>query len=213
MSRMVGSFAILLAAAGLLGAGAQAQTPPPSLLQRMAAQSQDVQSYTAAVHADIAMHTFPFLSPSLDGTYYHKEPSKNKIVFTSGLPFIAKQFSKVYPEVESPSRWNNVYVVTIESDQDGITTFKLEPRKHGRVDHIDAKVDDKTAEVTSMRWDYNDGGYATLDQTYGTVAGHLLVTEQIGHFEVPHYTADLKSTFSNFKINTPIPDSIFAADS
>ncbi len=216
MTGSVRSFVLLLAAAGLLGATAQAQSPsssPQPLLARMVAQSESVQSYTAAIHADIAMRTFPYLSPSLDGMYYHKEPSKNKIVFTSALPFIAKQFSKIYPEVESPSRWNDVYVVTAQGDADGMTTFKLVPRKHGRVDHIDAKVDDKTAEVTSLRWNYNDGGYATLDQTYGTVAGHLLVTQQIGHVEVPHYTADLKSTFSNFKINTPIPDSVFQADS
>lgn len=182
-----------------------------SLLQRMIAESGSVKSYTASVHADVAMHTFPYLSPSLDGTYYHKEPSKNKIVFTSGLPFIAKQFSKVYPEVESPSRWQQIYVISSEGDDGSFTTLKLVPRKHGRIDHIDAKIDDKTAEVVSMRWNYNDGGYATLQQTYGDVDGHRLVTQQTGHFEVPHYNADLKSTFSNFKIDAAIPDSIFSS--
>ncbi|HEV3153002.1 MAG TPA: hypothetical protein VGZ02_04295 [Candidatus Baltobacteraceae bacterium] len=216
MTRTVRGGLVLCAAAFLttLAVPSRAQTPSPaasaSLLERMVAQSQDVQSYTASVHADIAMHSFPFISPSLDGTYYHKEPSKNKIVFTSGLPFIAKQFSKVYPQVESPSRWSTVYLVTTESDDAGYTTFKLVPRKHGRIDHIDAKVDDKTAEVTSMRWNYNDGGYATLDQTWGAVGGHLLVTQQDGHFEVPHYSADLKSTFRDFKLNAVIPDSVFA---
>jgi hypothetical protein len=187
--------------------GASAQP----LLTRMIAQSGTVKSYTASVHADVAMHTFPFLSPSLDGTYYHKEPSKNKIVFTSGLPFIAKQFSKVYPEVESPSRWQQIYVISSEGDDGAFTTLKLVPRKHGRIDHIDAKIDDKSAEIVSMRWNYNDGGYATLDQTYGDVGGHRLVTQQTGHFEVPHYNADLKSTFSNFKIDAAIPDSIFSS--
>lgn len=191
---------------------AQTPSPAPGLLQRMVAQSQSVSSYTASVHADIAMHSFPFLSPSLDGTFYHKEPSHNKIVFTSGLPFIAKEFSKVYPQVESPSRWNDVYLVSTESDDGAFTTFKLVPRKHGRIDHIDAKVDDRTAEVTSLRWNYNDGGYATLDQTYAPVSGHLLVTAQSGHFEVPHYDADVKSTFSDFKLNADIPDSVFTSD-
>jgi hypothetical protein len=198
-----------------LAAPVLAQSPSGSvtLMQRMVDQSQAVQSYTASVHADIAMHSFPFLSPSLDGTYYHKEPSRNKIVFTSGLPFIAKEFSKVYPQVESPSRWDDVYVVSMESDDSGYTTFKLVPRKHGRIDHIDAKVDDRTAEVMSLRWNYNDGGYATLDQIYTAVEGHLLVTAQSGHFEVPHYNADMKSTFSDFKLNAAIPDSVFRADS
>ncbi len=181
-----------------------------AVLQRLIASTDGVRSYTASVHADIALRTFPFLSPSLDGTFYHKEPSRNKIVFTSGLPFIAKQFSKVYPEVESPSRWTQIYQISTESDAGGFTALKLVPRKHGRIDHIDAKIDDKTAELVSLRWNYNDGGYATLDQSYGNIQGHELVTEQTGHVEVPHYTADLKSTFSGFKINANIPDSVFA---
>jgi hypothetical protein len=184
---------------------------PGDLLQRMAAAAGTVKSYTAVVHADVAMHTFPYLSPSLEGTYYHKEPSKNKIVFTSNLPFIAKQFSKIYPEVPSPSEWQQIYAITTESDDGTYTTLKLVPRKHGRIDHIDAKVENKTAEVVSMRWNYNDGGYAMLNQTYGDVSGHLLVTNQSGHFETPRYNADLKSTFSNFKIDASIPDSVFEA--
>lgn len=215
MKRFVQNVAALFAIAALVGGGvarATMQSPQP-LLQRMIAASGSVKSYTADVHADVAMHTFPYLSPTLDGTYYHKEPSKNKIIFTSGLPFIAKQFSKVYPEVPSPSEWDRIYVVTTESDDGGATTLKLVPRKHSRIDHIDAKIDDKTAEVISMRWNYNDGGYATLEQTYGQVSGHLLVTQQSGHFEVPHWNADLKSTFSNFKIDAQIPDSVFTANS
>jgi hypothetical protein len=193
-------------------ASAQAPDTSAALMQRLIANTSAVKSYTATVHADIALRTFPYLSPSLDGTYYHKEPSHNKIIFTSGLPFIAKQFSKIYPEVESPSRWTEVYYVTSEGDAAGSMTFKLVPRKHGRIDHIDAKVDDKTAELVSLRWNYNDGGYATLDYTYGEIDGHPLFTQQTGHVEVPHWTADLKSTFTDFKLNANIPDSVFAKE-
>ena len=205
------AFAVLCGAVPVFARSDTAAASTQPILQRMIAASGSVKSYTASVHADVAMHTFPFLSPSLDGTYYHKEPSKNKIVFTSGLPFIAKQFSKVYPEVESPSRWEQIYEVTSEGDDGSFTTLKLVPRKHGRIDHIDAKIDDKDAEVVSMRWNYNDGGYATLNQSYGEVDGHRLVVQQTGHFEVPHYNADLKSTFSNFKLDAAIPDSVFSS--
>ncbi len=179
------------------------------LIARMTA-ADNVRSYTASVHADIAMHSFPFLSPSLDGTYYHKQPSMNKIVFTSGLPFIARQFSKVYPEIESPARWLEMYDISVESSDREDTTLKLVPRKHGRVDHIDAKIDDATGDLIELRWNYGDGGYATLQQTYSVVQGHRLVTQQSGHVEVPNYNADLRSTFTAFKINANIPDSVFA---
>lgn len=196
--------ATLLTLALLMGAA------PSDLVQRAGALADDVRSYTASVHADVALHTFPYLSPSLDGTYYHKVPNKNKVVFTSGLPFMAKQFSKVYPEVPSPSQWPSLYVISTESDDGTATTFKLVPRKHSRIDHIDAKVDDKSAEVLSMRWNYNDGGYAQLNQVYGDVDGHRLVVQRNGHFDTPHYNADMKSSFTQFKVNVNIPDSVFA---
>jgi hypothetical protein len=204
-------FALCAVFAALVPAAAQSPSAPTviEVINRMVA-ADTLHSYTANVHADIAMHSFPFLSPSLDGTYYHKEPSKNKIVFTSGLPFIAKQFSKVYPEVESPSNWLQKYYVSIEGQDGAYTTLKLIPRKHGRIDHIDAKIEDKTADLVELRWNYNDGGYATLDQTYSVIDGHRLVTQQTGHFEVPHYNADLKSTFTAFKLNAEIPDTVFS---
>lgn len=212
LARRVACLLCGFAAIGLAVPGAaQTSAPSSTLLQRVIAASSALKSYTASVHADVAMHTFPYLSPSLEGTYYHKEPSRNKIIFTSGLPFMAQQFSKVYPQVESPSRWADVYDISTESDAAGFTTLKLAPKKHGRVDHIDAKIDDKTAELVSLRWNYVDGGYATLDQTYTTVQGYTLVTQQTGHLEVPHWTADLKSVFSNFKLNVNIPDSVFTS--
>jgi len=213
MKRIVPTAAAVFSlCAVLLGAVLPAAAQNPSIsdiISRMVA-ADTVRSYTASVHADIAMHSFPFLSPSLDGTYYHKEPSKNKIVFTSGLPFIAKQFSKVYPEVESPANWTKKYYVSMEAQDAQYSTLKLVPRKHGRIDHIDAKIDNATADLVQLRWNYNDGGYATLNQTYSVVDGHRLVSAQSGHFEVPHYNADLKSTFTAFHINASIPDSVFA---
>jgi hypothetical protein len=197
-----------LAAGVMLPARAQNLTPA-EIIRRMVAEDT-VHSYTASVHADVVMHSFPFLSPSLDGTYYHKEPNKNKIVFTSGVPFIAQQFSKVYPQVDSPSLWMEKYNVSVESANASDTILKLVPHKQGRVDHIDAKIDNKTADLLELRWTYNDGGYATLDQAYGVIQGHRLVTQQTGHLEVPNYNADVKSTFSRFRINADIPDSVFA---
>jgi len=212
MSRLGSIFGVLAALAIALTQASPAQSNGDELMQRLIAQSGRLHSYTAAVHADINMRTFPYLSPSLDGTYYHKEPDKNKIVFTSGLPSIAKQFSKVYPQVPSPAHWKTVFLISTEGDADGVTTFKLVPRKHGRIDHIDARVDQKSATVVGLRWNYNDGGYANLDQSYTTVDGSLVVNQQTGHFEVPSYTADMKSTFSDFKINASIPDSVFTQD-
>src|SRR5947209_4549758 len=78
MSRLGSIFGVLATLALALTQASPAQSSSDALLQRMIAQTGHMHSYTAAVHADIAMHTFPYLNPSLDGTYYHKEPDKNK---------------------------------------------------------------------------------------------------------------------------------------
>ncbi|MDQ2872906.1 MAG: hypothetical protein M3R35_07255 [Candidatus Eremiobacteraeota bacterium] len=208
---------ITIAATAFLPAGAAAGSGPAAngaaLLRKMAQVNPHLKSYTASIHADVTLHAFVSLSPTLDGTYYHKEPGKDKLVFTSGVPSIAKQFSKIYPHIDSPSSWNSVYVVSTGPDDGTYTAFKLVPRRNGRVDHIDVKVDDKLATISEMRWTYNDGGYALLDQTYKQIDGNYLVTHQTGHVDTPHYSADLVSTFSNFKVNVPISDAVFKAES
>lgn len=206
LSAAVAAAAFLLT----LSPAGQASTNSDQLLQRLSSANSGLRSYTAAVSADVVMHSFPYLSAHVSGMYYHKEPSKDKVVFTSGLPFIAKQFSNVYPHVESPARWRDVYDISVERDDGTYTTFKLVPRNHGRIDHIDAKVGDRTAELAQLRWNYVDGSYATLNQTYGKVGAYRLVTRESGHFENPDYNADLSSTFGNFKVNVAIPDSVFS---
>ncbi len=178
------------------------------MLARMTALNPRLHAYEAAIHVDIALHTFPYISPSLDGTYYHKEPSKDKIAFNT-VPAIAAQFNKIYPHVESPSRWTKVFVVTNQGDDGSKTTFKLVPRIRGRIDHITVKVDDPTATIVEMTWNYNDGGFATLDQTFAKINGNYVATSQKGHVEVPNYKADVDSSFSHFKLNPQIPDSVF----
>lgn len=187
----------------------QASTFSNPALEKLIALNDRLHSYTADVRADVVMHSFPYLSPSLTGTYYHKEPNKNKIVFTGGVPFIANQFSNVYPRVESPSHWNDVYVISVEKDDGTYTYFRMVPRTSGRIDHINAKVADESGELAELRWNYTGGGHATLDQTYGKVGAYWLVTHQTGHFEDSNYNADVASTLSNFKLDAQIPDSVF----
>jgi outer membrane lipoprotein-sorting protein len=199
-------FAVALAALSLGSARAAA---PGDLLARMVAVNPSLHSYTATLHANVALKSFPFLSASLVGTLYHKEPNQDKVVFTQGLPMMADQFDKLYAHIESPARWQQVYVVAVGTDDGTTTTFKLTPRKKGNVDHIDAKVDDATATVESMRWNYDNGGYATMDNRYGHVQNATLVTSQTGHVEEPGYTADITTSIDNYKLNPELSDSIF----
>jgi outer membrane lipoprotein-sorting protein len=94
-------------------------------------------------------------------------------------------------------------------DDSVTTTFRLVPKKNGRVDHLDVKTDDTNATITSYTWTYKDGGFVAFDQSYKTVDGDFLVDKQSGHVELPSYKADVTSQFSNYRINVSIEDSVF----
>jgi hypothetical protein len=181
-----------------------------TLLARMAAVNPSLHAFTATMHAHVVMKSFPFLSADLDGTYYYKAPNKNKVVFTGGVPLVAQQFDKLYAHIDSPSQWEEEYIVTMVSDDGATTRFRLVPRKSGNIERIDATADDKSATVTSMRWNYNNGGYAEMTNRYGQVDGNLLVTSQTGHVEEPGYAADITSTIGGYKLNPTLSDGIFA---
>jgi hypothetical protein len=183
--------------------------PSEGLLSRMAQVNPNLHAFTATLHAHVAMRSLPFLVTDLVGTYYYKEPDKNKVVFTSGLPLVAQQFDKLYAHIESPSQWERVFDVTLVSD-DGVTgVFRLVPRKTGNIDYIDATADDKSATVKSMRWNYRNGGYAEMTNRYGDIDGNLVPTSQNAHIEEPGYVADITATIDGYKINPVLPDTLF----
>jgi outer membrane lipoprotein-sorting protein len=196
---------------GLFAAPLRA-APASDLLARMSELNPNLHTFTATLHAHVVLKSFPFLSADLSGTYYYKEPDKTKVVLSSGVPMVARQFDKLYAHIESPSMWREVYAVSAISDDGSTTTFRLTPRKRGNVDHIDAVVDDNKATLTSMRWNYDNGGYAQMTNHYGRVQSNVVVESQVGHVEEPGYTADLSSTIDNYTINPKLPDSVFSSE-
>jgi outer membrane lipoprotein-sorting protein len=224
--RIVVSVIAALAVAGAVGPGpiaaedaTPAATQPASagstqsnpVYRRMVAVNAGLHSYKADIHADIALKTFPFLSPSLDGNVYFKQPDKQAVNFDT-VPALAAQFKKLYPRVEPPGAWPAIYTISVLGDDNGQTTFRLVPRKHGRVAHLDVKADDTTATIRSMTWTYEDGGYVTFDQTVFTKSGNYLIKSQTGHVELSSYKADVTIAYSNYKLNVAIADAIFTPD-
>ncbi len=224
--RSVVSVIAVLALAGAVGPvriaaenTAPAATPPAAagsaqdnpLYRRMVQLNAGLHSYKADLHADIALKTFPFLSPSLDGNVYFKQPDKQAVNFDT-VPALAAQFKKLYPHVEPPGIWPAIYTISVLGDDNGQTTFRLVPKKHGRVEHLDVKADDGNATIKSMTWTYEDGGYVTFDQDMMSKSGDYLIKSQTGHVELPSYKADVKIAYSNYKLNVTIADAVFTPD-
>jgi hypothetical protein len=187
-----------------------AASPGDDLLARAAAINPNLHTFAATLRAHVVMKSFPYLSADVSGNWYYRQPDKYKVVFTGGLPIIAQQFDKLYVRLEPPSQWKARNVVTVTSD-DGIAThFHLVPRRQGNVESIDATVDDKSATVTSMRWNYAKGAYAEVRNRYQRIDGNEVVASQSGHVEEPGYTGDITSTVDDYKINASLPDGVFS---
>lgn len=186
-----------------------AETASNPLLARMVKLNADVKTYSAALHVDVVMKSFPFLSPSLDGDVYYEAPDKTAVVFNT-VPILAEQFKKVYPKVDPPSKWLQLYDVSVLGDQKGVTTFRLVPHNAARVDHLDVQADDKNATILAMTWTYRDGGTVSLAQQFAPVDGHLLVSRQSGQIALPGYQADVAAAFSGYKLNVPLDEAVFS---
>jgi hypothetical protein len=204
------TFALLAAAAfAALAAPSVPAFAQDDLFARMQHVNNGLNTYQADVTVAIKMNTFPYLSPTLEGKAYYKRPDKNAVQFQS-VPALAGQLKKVVGQMEPPSDWPKLYEWTKTSDDGSTAMFRLVRKKNGRIDHVDVKVDDKTATVSEMTYFYKeDGGSIKFTNTYDQINGNYLVKAQTGKVDIPHYNADVSSTFANYKINVPVNDAVF----
>jgi outer membrane lipoprotein-sorting protein len=214
MRSFTARFAVVLLVLGAALPGG-AQTAPAGnaadVYARMQRVNAGLHSYSASLHVDVQTHGFPYISPSLDGTAYYEEPDRSAIVFET-VPALASQFKKVYPQLEPPSEWPRIYDVTPVFDDGTTAQFRLVRKKNGRIDHVDVTVDDKTATVSSMTYVYKDGGSIAFTQTYAFIDGNYVIKSQTGKVDIPHYSADVASSFTNYRLNVKIDDAVFATD-
>ncbi len=212
-------FLALLASIASTGVPSPAQSLVPTddttrqaasgeLFQRMVHVNDGLRSYKADLHVDVALKTFPYLSPSLDGSVYYQQPDRQAVVFDY-LPSLAGSFKKLYAKIEPPNLWPSVYNFTVVSDLQGTTLFRLVPRKHGRVAHLDVAVDDATATIRRYTWTYEDGGFIAFDQSFTTINGNYLVNGQTGDVELPSYKAKVRSSLTNYHLNVAIDNGVF----
>ncbi len=208
---MIRRMFVLLAAAGVvsLSAPLRAAGSQDDLYARMQRVNSGLNTYQADVTVAIKLNTFPFLSPTLEGKAFFKRPDKSALQFQA-VPALAGQLKKVVGQIEPPADWPKLYDVTQTGDDGAVATFKLVRKKNGRIDHVDVKVDDKTATVSEMTYFYKDeGGTIRFNNVYDQIGGNFVIKQQTGKVDIPHYNADVSSTFANYKINVPLDDKVF----
>jgi hypothetical protein len=210
---MIRRFAFSLAAAAMVltAAPSVSASAQDDLYARMQRVNTGLNSYQADVTVAIKLNTFPYLSPTLEGKAFYKKPDKTAVQFQS-VPALAGQLKKVVGQMEPPSDWPRLYEVAKTGDDGNVATFHLVRKKNGRIDHVDVKVDDKTATVSEMTYFYKEsegGGSIKFTNQYDQISGNFVVKQQTGKVDIPHYNADISSTFANYKINVPVSDAVF----
>jgi outer membrane lipoprotein-sorting protein len=209
LNRRFACLAVLALAALAIPSRPVAAAADTDLYARMQRVNSGLQTFQADVTVAVETHGPPYISPTLQGKIYFKKPDRSAVIFQT-LPFIAQQAKHVVAQMEPPSEWPEIYEVQPTGDDGSTATFKLVRKKNGRIDHVDVKVDDKTATVAGMTYYYKDnGGTIAFTQTYDQIDGNYVLKTQSGKVEIPHYNADVNSTFAHYKLNVPVDDSVF----
>ena len=214
---MIARVALFLAVVpGLLALSAPTQPLRPmtaaAIVDKMLDRNPGLTSYRARVHVTTRMLSFPFLSPTLDGTSYYKRPSKFVVVFDR-VPAYAAGFSKIFNNVGDPGAWSKDNVVSYAGTRiwSGRQVYMLTvaPRQYSDIlAYAHAIVDPATWELVEMTWHYRDGGTISMRQWYRRENGYDVLSEQSAEINF-RVRASSHATYANYQMNVPISNAVF----
>jgi hypothetical protein len=207
------SFAAVLAFVGVPAfAGADRPTDPAAILAKVEERNPSLSSYQGRVHVDLRMTSFPFIRQHLDGTTYYKRPSNYEVAFDK-VPALAKGFDKMFADVGDPSSWEKKFAVTYQGEKEFSgrkdVELRLVQRVRGMIDHETVLIDPNTWAIDSIRYDYYNGGHITMTQTFREVGGYSMLAEQNAEIAIPYAKAVAHGTYSDYKTNVAVDDSVF----
>ena len=215
---MIARLTLALALApGLLGLSAPTSSSlhpmtAAAIVNKMLDRNLGLTSYRARVHVTTRMLSFPFLSPTLDGTSYYKRPSKFVVVFDR-VPAYAAGFSKIFNNVGDPGAWSKDNVVSYAGTRiwSGRQVYMLTvaPRQYSDIlAYAHAIVDPATWELVEMTWHYRDGGTISMRQWYRRENGYDVLSEQSAEINF-RVRASSHATYANYQMNVPISNAVF----
>ena len=201
--RIAAICAVALATMGVTSPDAHA------VIERMAQRNPALRTYTARVHVNVHMLSFPYFSPQLDGTTYYRRPETYEVVFDR-MPSYARGFSRLFNDVGSPLAWERVQNVTFAGTTTlaGRPTFVLRMTKkiHSDVlDHTLAYVDEASAVLVRMEWYYTNGGHISMTQGYRFENGFWVLAQQSARIDIPYVHAQAEATYGTYQTNGPVP--------
>lgn len=212
-ARFAAIAAVLLAVAAGTAVGSAVEAPEPAdIVQHVVDANPSLRSYEARVHVDVHLVALPFVSPKLDGTTYFKRPDNFEVVFDS-VPSYAKGFERLYSDIGDPTGWEKRFNMTVtgEKDVDGHRdlVLRLVQKVRGMIDHQDVAVDPSSWRIDEMEWHYYNGGVISMTQEFTTLNGLNVLSTQHASIRIPHVHATAVASYSDYKTNVAIDDSVF----
>jgi outer membrane lipoprotein-sorting protein len=186
---------------------APAQTFHPKadpVFRKMLAVNKDLESYTAHIEVKTRIH---ILGITLRGTVYSK--GENTKIDFDNVPGPAKSLVENQPQIGAVSTWASAYAITVTDRNASTTTYHLVPRAEESVDSIEVTVENATGLAQRYVWNNANGSIVTSDETYAPVEGHPLPSAVTTTMRGKGLHADSQTTFSEYQINVPVPDSVF----
>lgn len=208
------SLALLAAFLGTLIAPVSAQQlDAHTIVQKMVDRNPDLHSFQARVHIDVRMLSFPFYSPTLDGTSYFKRPDNYQVVLDRTPPF-AHGIDHFFSDLADPSTWNRRFDISVEGQPQlngqRVIELKLVAKIRGMIDHTMVYVDPTTYGVALLEWHYYNGSLISMAQTYRNVGGYNMLSSQHAEIHIPHIRAVADSRYTDYHTNVAVSDSVFS---
>ena len=220
--RFVAAFVgLLFGAAALVGSRASAapesgpESSPSDMVQNIVAQNVGMRSYEAQVDVALQLRSFPYASQHLLGTTYFKRPNNFEVVFDS-VPAYAKGFDKLYSDIDDPTSWPRRFDMSFAGSREigghRDVVLRLVQKVRGMIDHEDVAVDPATWHIDAMEWHYYNGGTIAMSQDYQKVGGFEVLSKQHATIRIPFVHAAAEATYSQYRTNVAIDDSVFTRD-
>lgn len=147
--------------------------------------------------------------PSLTGRYYHKRPDKHKLDLQN-----APSYLKKYPSVfgfNLPDLKRYTAIRVQETDLKGVPVYKvmLVPKvKTSDITAIDVYLNRSDFSVPKYDTFYTKG-HLFVNIEFKRQDGYLLYDRMNAEFEFPSITATANASYSNYRVNQNLSDSLF----
>jgi hypothetical protein len=210
------SAAAIVSVFGLTAGQAENDPAPLSgdqILARAGA-AEGLHSFSVPVHLDVRLHKPLGLKVGMSGTAYFKAPAKSAFVITKAPPIIGGFFKGQYNLDLLPQAWpakykvDGVYSVT----RNGVPAYELHATPRGQIgaNRVVFDVVKSNFMPLTAQWFYPDGSTIGLSLGNQRVENYVLPESESVNVAMPKYNLDATSSFGQYALNVPVPDSVFA---